>query len=97
MQILPTKKQKENCSGCYSKGLAHSFPVHPFSTPKEHQKSLRFPDVFRGREKLHWERRFKESKWGTRCKSMLKQPWKTIRIPYSELASQDFISCWKYK
>ena len=33
MQILPTKKQKENCSGCYSKGVAHSFPVHPFSTP----------------------------------------------------------------
>ena len=28
--------------------LAHSFPVHPFSTPWKHQKPVRFSDVFRG-------------------------------------------------
>ena len=31
--------------------LTHSFPVHPFSTPWKHQKTLRFSDVFRGQRK----------------------------------------------
>ena len=36
--------------------LTHSFPMHPFSTPWKHQKTLRFSDVFReGRERVHWE------------------------------------------
>ena len=28
--------------------LTHFFPMHPFSTPWKHQKTLRFSDVFRG-------------------------------------------------
>ena len=28
--------------------LTHLFPVHPFSTPWKHKKTLRFSDVFRG-------------------------------------------------
>ena len=35
--------------------LTHSFPVHPSSTPRKQQKSLRFSVVFRGRERKHWE------------------------------------------
>ena len=35
--------------------LTHSFPMHPFSTPWKHKKTARFPDVFRGRERVHWE------------------------------------------
>ena len=31
--------------------LTHSFPMHPFSTPWKHQKTLRFSDVFRGQRK----------------------------------------------
>ena len=31
--------------------LTHSFPMHPFSTPWKHQKTLRFSDVFRGQKK----------------------------------------------
>ena len=31
--------------------LTHSFPMHPFSTSWKHQKTLRFPDVFRGQRK----------------------------------------------
>ena len=31
--------------------LTHSFPVHPFSTPLKHQKTLRFSGIFRGVEK----------------------------------------------
>ena len=27
--------------------LTHSFPMHPFSTPRKHQKTLRFSNVFR--------------------------------------------------
>ena len=33
--------------------------MHPFSTPWKHQKTLRFSDVFRGRERVHWERELK--------------------------------------
>ena len=32
--------------------LIHSFPMHPFSTPWKHQKTLRFSG---GRERVHWE------------------------------------------
>ena len=28
--------------------LTHSFPMHFFSTPSKHQKTVRFSDVFRG-------------------------------------------------
>ena len=28
--------------------LTHSFPMHPFSTPWKHQKTIRFSDVFKG-------------------------------------------------
>ena len=28
--------------------LNHSFPMHPFSTPRKYQKTLRFSNVFRG-------------------------------------------------
>ena len=31
--------------------LIHSFPMHPFSTPRKHQKTLRFFDVYRGLRK----------------------------------------------
>ena len=30
--------------------LTHLFSMHPFSTPRKHQKTLRFFDVFRGSE-----------------------------------------------
>ena len=30
--------------------LTHLFPMHPSSTPWKHKKTLRFSDVFRGRE-----------------------------------------------
>ena len=36
--------------------LSHSSPMHPFSTPRKHQKTVRLSDVFRGRESVHWER-----------------------------------------
>ena len=28
--------------------LTHSFPMHPFSTPWKHPKTVRFSDVFKG-------------------------------------------------
>ena len=31
--------------------LTHSFPMHPFSTPWKHQKTLRFSDVLRRQRK----------------------------------------------
>ena len=31
--------------------LTYLFPVHPFSSPEKHQKTLRFSDVFRDRER----------------------------------------------
>ena len=31
--------------------LTYSFPMHPFSTPWKHQKTLRFSDVFNGVQK----------------------------------------------
>ena len=31
----------------FSAKLTHSFPLHPFSTPWKHRKTLRFSDVFR--------------------------------------------------
>ena len=31
--------------------LTHSFPMHPFSTPCKHQKTVRFSDVFKGQRK----------------------------------------------
>ena len=31
--------------------LTHSFPIHSFSTPWKHQKTIRFSDVFRGEKK----------------------------------------------
>ena len=31
--------------------LTHSFPMHPFSTPWKHQKTVRFSDVFREQRK----------------------------------------------
>ena len=31
--------------------LTHSFPMHSFSTPWKHQKTVKFSDVFRGVEK----------------------------------------------
>ena len=34
--------------------LTHSFPIHPFSTPWKHQKTLQ------GRERVHWERMVKK-------------------------------------
>ena len=44
-------RRQKNCVGsadgsfqCYI--LTHSFPMHPFSTPKKHQKIIRFSDVF---------------------------------------------------
>ena len=30
--------------------------MDPISTPWKHQKTLRFVDVFRGIDKMHWER-----------------------------------------
>ena len=33
--------------------LTHSFPMHPFSTPWKHQKTVRFSG---SRERVHWER-----------------------------------------
>ena len=33
--------------------LTHSFPMHPFSTPWKHQKTVRFSG---GRENVHWEK-----------------------------------------
>ena len=45
-----------NCFGAVrSYLLTHLFPMHPFSTPWKHQKTLSFSDLFRGREKVHWE------------------------------------------
>ena len=31
--------------------LTHSFPMHPFSTSRKHQKTVRFFDVFKGKWK----------------------------------------------
>ena len=31
--------------------LTHSFPMHPFSTPWKHEKTVRFSDVFREQRK----------------------------------------------
>ena len=31
--------------------LTHSFPMHPFSSPWKHQKTVRFSEVFRGKRK----------------------------------------------
>ena len=33
------------------KVLTHSFPMHPFSSPWKHQKTVKFSDVFRGKRK----------------------------------------------
>ena len=38
-------KQVEKAS---KRNLTHLFPMDPFSTNSKHQKTLRFPDVFRG-------------------------------------------------
>ena len=35
---------------CY---LTHFFPMHPFYTPRKHQKILWFSDVFKGIERVH--------------------------------------------
>ena len=39
----------------YYLGFTHLFPMYPLSSPWKHQKTLRFFDVFRGRERVHWE------------------------------------------
>ena len=31
--------------------LTHSFPMHPFFTPRKHRKTVRFSDFFRGQRK----------------------------------------------
>ena len=36
--------------------LTYLFPMHPFSTSWKHKKTIRFSDVFRGRERVHWEK-----------------------------------------
>ena len=35
----------------FLKYLTHLLPMDPFSTPRKHQKTLRFSDIFRGVEK----------------------------------------------
>ena len=35
--------------------LTHSFPMHPVSTSSKHQKTLRFPHVFKGLQKAYIE------------------------------------------
>ena len=35
--------------------LTHLFPMHPFTTPWKHQKTVKFSDVFMGRERMHLE------------------------------------------
>ena len=59
------KKRKENVSGIGDAlhdlvpfvqfNCTHFFPINPFSTPRKHWKTLRFSDVFRGPERVHWE------------------------------------------
>ena len=45
----------------FLKYLTRLLPMDPFSTPRKHQKALRFSDIFRGwrggggRERVHWE------------------------------------------
>ena len=36
------------------KSLTHLFAVYPFSTHWKHQETLRFSDVFRGKERVRW-------------------------------------------
>ena len=33
--------------------LAHLFPMQLFSIPRKHQKTLRFSDIFKVRERVH--------------------------------------------
>ena len=44
--------QLVGASAIFLTSLTHSFPMHPFSTPWKHQKSLRFSL----KKKVHWER-----------------------------------------
>ena len=44
--VLQFWKRNEFCNI-----LTHSFPMHPFSTPWKHQKTIRFSDVFWGLRK----------------------------------------------
>ena len=42
----------------FLKYLTRLLPMDPFSTPRKHQKALRFSDIFRGgggRERVHWK------------------------------------------
>ena len=36
--------------------LIHSLPMHPFSTPWKHQKTLRFLMLSGGTKRVHWKR-----------------------------------------
>ena len=47
LQICSTPFLEEHLSGTAS-NLNHSFPMHPFSTPRKNQKNVRFSDVFMG-------------------------------------------------
>ena len=38
---------KSECACMRYKALTHLFPMHAFSTPRKHQKTLGFPDVFK--------------------------------------------------
>ena len=44
--LLGNQKEYSRLLSAYVQ-LTHSFPMHPFSTPWKHQKTLRFSDVFR--------------------------------------------------
>ena len=49
-------------SGCLLDCLTHLFPMHSFSTPWKHQKTLSFLMFSGGRERVPWEQM--GLKWG---------------------------------
>ena len=62
--------------------LIYLFPMHTFFTPWKRQKTLRFSDVFIGRERVHWE---KNGLMGLICPNLLVLPGLEILLSLSLL------------
>ena len=70
--------------------LTHLFPMHPFSKPWKHQKTLRFSDVFRGAEKGCIGKKWVK----TTCERPIASPdnpWDNLRAPLNSW--QEIAAC----
>ena len=60
--------------------LTHSFPMHPFSTPLKHRKTVRFSDVSKGKRKGALGTN------GLHMRCIHKQPFKDVLLDDSSCA-----------